>query len=377
MLRCAIVPPVPVPYREPLLARLAALPQLQVRVIYQARLQRSWDQVPQWFPHRHDYDAACLESLVVPRAGRSPITWPRRLEEALSAFDPQVVVVSEFGPATLRALAWCRRRRRALVILTEVTTEVQESLPPPQRALQRFLARAADGLIAVSSAAAERLLELHVDPQRLSVSLQSVDEDAFDAAFQTRRPLHENPVEILAVARLVPDKNLRSLIEGFAAAKLTPEEASLTIVGSGPLEAQLAQLACDLALPVVLHPALPPDQLPALYARASAFALPSSFEPFGVALREAVISGLPLLCSTEVGAAKDLALEHENALMFAPSDVDGIARSLRLIVRDPQLRVKMGAASRRIALAHPLRDDVEKFAARISAAAEAAPLARV
>src|ERR1700744_738936 len=118
MQRCAIVPPVPVPYREELFARLAARDDLQLEVIYQAASQASWDQSPDWFPAQHGYQALHLRPLHVKRRGRSPITWPRGLESALSAFDPDVVVVSEFGPATLRCLAWCRVRRRALVVLT-------------------------------------------------------------------------------------------------------------------------------------------------------------------------------------------------------------------------------------------------------------------
>src|ERR1700739_44946 len=50
MLACAIVPPVPVPYREPLFQRLARRPELAIRVIYQAASQPSWDQAAGWFP---------------------------------------------------------------------------------------------------------------------------------------------------------------------------------------------------------------------------------------------------------------------------------------------------------------------------------------
>ena len=140
MLACAIVPPVPVPYREPLFQRLARRPELAIRVIYQAASQPSWDQAAGWFPADHGYDAEHLRPLHIARRGRSPITWPRGLEGALSRFDPDVVVVSEFGPATLRALAWCRARRRALVVLSEVTIAAQRTLGMPQRRLHRLLA---------------------------------------------------------------------------------------------------------------------------------------------------------------------------------------------------------------------------------------------
>ena len=79
--------------------------------------------------------------------------WPRGLERALRAADPDVVVVSEYGPASLRVLNWCRRHRRAYVIFTECTPAIDSMLPGWQLALHRRLARHADGMIAASSAA--------------------------------------------------------------------------------------------------------------------------------------------------------------------------------------------------------------------------------
>lgn len=372
MFTCAIVPPVAVPYREPLFTRLAAAPELRVRVIYQAASQRSWDQAQGWFPSEHSYDTEHLRPFQIPRKGRSPITWPRGLERALSRFDPDVVVASEFGPATLRALAWCRIRRRALVILSEVTSDAQRTLSTPQRQLHRLLARHVDGLIAVSSAARDRLRELGAPPQRLTVSLQPVDEDALRAAVAKRERREPGPVMVLTVARLVPDKGLQTLIDAFAAASLDEQEASLCIVGGGPLQEPLRERAQTLGVPVRFAGALASSELPALYAQADLFVLPSLYEPFGVALREAVVAGLPVVCSTAVGAADDLAHAGQNAILVAPGDVDGLARALGRTSRDSALRAEMGAASETIAKRHTLRQDVDAFAAMVIQAAAAA-----
>jgi glycosyltransferase involved in cell wall biosynthesis len=376
MLRCAIVPPVPVPYREPLFERLSVRPDLCVRVIYQAAGQPSWDQQQGWFPSDHGYDAVNLAPRQIARPGRSPITWPRGLEHQLARFDPDVVVVSEFGPASLRALAWCRARRRAIVLLTEVTAAVQAILPAPQRLLHRLLAQHVDGLIAVSSAARERLLALGADPEAVSLSMQPVDEDALLSAAPRPGLEQSGPVEVLTVARLVEDKDLGALIEAFAAAGLARQEARLSILGGGPLERELRARAQALGVPVRFMGAQPAAELPARYAAADVFVLSSRFEPFGVALREAVVAGLPVICSTAVGAAADLAHEGANALLLAPGDMDALARALLRLCRDPSLRQRMGAQSRRIAEQHPLQADVEAFAAAIRKAVPAARAAR-
>jgi glycosyltransferase involved in cell wall biosynthesis len=402
MLALAIVPPVPVPYREPLFQRLAQRPELKVRVIYQAASQASWDQAAGWFPTDHGYDAEHLRPLHIARRGRSPITWPRGLERALSRFDPDVVVVSEFGPATLRALAWCRLRGRALVVLTEVTGEVERTLSAPQRRVHRLLAREVDGMIAVGGAARRRLLALGAPPERVTVSLQPVDEDALHAALPGGEAAPaapggapaapgglpvapgspdapgglpaapgspDAPVEVLTVARLVPDKGIDVLLEAFARAGLGEREARLRIVGGGPLQQELQDRARALGVPASFTGAVGAGELPAHFARASAFVLPSLFEPFGVALREAVVCGLPVICSTAVGAACDLAEAGENAILVAPGDADALADALGRVCRDPALREAMSAASFAVARRHPLQADVDAFAAMVEKAA--------
>lgn len=369
MLRCAIVPPVPVPYREPLFQALARRPELSIRVIYQAASQQSWDQAAGWFPAAHGYDAVHLRPLHLARRGRSPVTWPRGLERALSRFQPDVVVVSEFGPATLRALAWCRARRRALVVLSEVTREAQGTLSAPQRRLHRLLARQVDGLIAVSGAARERLLELGVPQDRVTVSLQPVDEDGLRDALSGRSPDAQAPVEVLTVARLVPDKGIDVLLEAFARAGLGAAEARLCLVGGGPLEDRLRARAQALGVPATFLGAVGASELPPRYARAGLFVLPSLYEPFGVALREAVVAGLPVVCTTAVGAAGDLALSGENAILVQPGDVAALGEALARVCRDRALREAMAAASLRVAACHPLQADVEAFASMVQAAA--------
>src|SRR5579859_1581719 len=173
--RCAIVPPAPAPYREPLFAALHAREDLEIRVIYQSGSQPSWDMPAQWFAAEHGYPAEHLPAWQRGRPGRTPIVWPRGLERALRAADPDCVVVSEYGAASLRGLAWCRRRRRAFVVLTECTPQIDAMLAPPQLRLHRRVARAADAVIAVSSAARERLLGFGVAGERIAVALQSAD----------------------------------------------------------------------------------------------------------------------------------------------------------------------------------------------------------
>lgn len=361
-LRCAIVPPTPVPYREPLFGALNERPELEICVIYQSAGQPSWDVPREWFPTEHPYPAVHLRSWQRRRSGRTPMLWPHGLERALRAADPDCVVVSEYGPASLRALSWCRRHRRAYVIFTECTPVIDAMLPSWQLTLHRRLARQADGLIATSSAARDRLLAFGVPEERITVALQAADVERFRVA---ARDHAGDAVKVISVGRLVPDKNFGTLIQAFSRIESVAE---LEIVGSGFLKDELKQLAGRLRVPVRFLGHVAPDELPSLYAAADVYALVSTYEPFGVAIREAAAAGLPIVCSRTAGAAGDVAIEGRNALLVDPHDVDEVAGALARLTSDFELRRQMGAESRAID-AETDGTDVNAFANGVLASA--------
>jgi glycosyltransferase involved in cell wall biosynthesis len=360
-LRCAIVPPTPVPYREPLFRALNERPDLDISVIYQSAGQPSWDVPAEWFPREHAYPATHLRSWQRRRSGRTPMLWPRGLERALSAADPDCVVVWEYGAPSLRALAWCRRHRRSYVIFTECTPVIDSMLPGWQLALHRRLANHADAMIVASSAARRRLLAFGVPDARIHVALQAADVERFRAATGSRG----HGFAIISVGRLVPDKNFGTLIEAVARLEAPAE---LVIVGTGFLRDELERLAGRLGVSVSFRGHVAPEELPGLYAAADVYALISTYEPFGVAVREAAASGLPIVCSRTAGAAGDVAIEGRNALLVDPADVDGVADALARLATDPDLRARMGEESRVID-----REtdgvEVDAFAEAVSAAA--------
>ncbi len=370
LIRCAVVPPAPAPYREPLFSALSAREKISLRVIYQASRPMSWDQPSAWFASERSYEALYLPACERARPGRTPVIWPRGLERALSTFGPHVVVCSEFGPAAVRALAWCRRHGRPLVILTEVTRDVQATLPAPQQALHRWLAARVQGFVAVSSRVRERLLDLGVPPDAIELSLQPADLEPIRAAARKRRSPVAATVRVLTVGRLVPDKSLSRLLEAFAAAGVATRGAELHIHGVGPLEPELREAARRLHVPATFHGFSSPAEMADAYAGADLFALVSTFEPFGVAVREAVAAGLPLLCSRRVGAVDDLAFDGRNALLVDPEDAGSIAQALARLCGDAELRRMLGAASLEVDAEHDLERDVAAFARAVFQAAE-------
>jgi glycosyltransferase involved in cell wall biosynthesis len=358
--RVAIIPPVRVPYRESLFASLAARGRIDPLVIYLSGSQPGWDQRPEWFAGRGGYPSEVLSAWQRSRPGRSPLMLARGLGRALGRAAPGCVVSWEYGPATWRALAWCRRRRRPLVIFSELTPWSDPELSPLQLRIHRLIAPRAAGFVVASSQGVARLERLGVDPARVEVGLQSADLEPL-LALDRPDPPAGGPVRVLTVGRLVPDKNVATLLAAFADAGFAAGEAELVVCGSGPLEGELRALADRLGVPARFSGFAAPAELPQAYAEADVLALVSTYEPFGVTMREGAAAGLPLLCSRRAGAAGDVAVEGENALLVDPTRREEIAAALRRLVRDGDLRERLAAGSRAVTARHPAEADAEAW----------------
>ena len=219
-----------------------------------------------------------------------------------------------------------------------------------------------------SSQGRERLERIGVDPRRVEVALQSADLEPYLAL--ERPAARPGPVRVLCVGRLVPDKNLDGLIACFAAAAFRPDEAELVIAGAGPLEADLRAAARRSGAAVRMIGYVPPAELPDLYAQADVLALVSTYEPFGATMREGAAAGLALLCSERAGAAGDVAVEGENALLVDPADGRAITSALHRLVRDSDLRRRLAAGSRAVTDRHPLEADAEAWERAVLGAIE-------
>jgi glycosyltransferase involved in cell wall biosynthesis len=151
---------------------------------------------------------------------------------------------------------------------------------------------------------------------------------------------------ILFVGRLVYYKGLMVLLEALAAT-----QASLVIVGDGPLEGALRARARALGVAerVVFGSGLSDEDVRWLYRACDVFVLPSTerTEAFGLVQIEAMASGLPVV-STDVPTGVPWVNEHEvTGLVVARDDAGALAAGLQRLLADPALRTALGQAGRR------------------------------
>jgi glycosyltransferase involved in cell wall biosynthesis len=140
---------------------------------------------------------------------------------------------------------------------------------------------------------------------------------------------------ILTVGRLWDEaKNIEAL-DGIAPQVGSPIAAIGACTGPDGTERRPTHLAA--------MGRLPRSQLAEWYARASVFALPARYEPFGLAVLEAALSG----CALVLGNIPSLRANWEGAALFVPPD-DGAALrdALNALVTNAGLRADMAAAAR-------------------------------
>lgn len=150
---------------------------------------------------------------------------------------------------------------------------------------------------------------------------------------------------ILSVGVLRYYKGLHFLLDA-----LSRVDATLVVVGDGPEERRLRELAQAFGIARRVHFAggVPDDELTNYYHAADVFVLPSHLrsEAFGVVQLEAMASGLPVI-STALGTGTSVANQHGvTGFVVPPSDGQALARSIEVLLANPELRRSFGANGR-------------------------------
>ncbi len=138
----------------------------------------------------------------------------------------------------------------------------------------------------------------------------------------------------LALGGVEARKNTIGLLQGFAQARQQQPDARLVIAGGASLldhdayAQRFAELRQALGLQdaVQILGALPDEALPALYRRASALAMPSLQEGFGLVALEALACGTPAIVSRRAPFTEHF--QPEDVLWCAPEDPASIAQAL-------------------------------------------------
>jgi glycosyltransferase involved in cell wall biosynthesis/SAM-dependent methyltransferase len=212
------------------------------------------------------------------------------------------------------------------------------------RALARRTLRYFVALRVVGRGVKQRLLaeRLHARVEVVPVPVAALDEERPRA-----RSARERAPIVLFVGRLCAVKDLSTWL--LVARRIADEmpAARFVVVGDGPDRALLERRAAELCIAdrVELVGYVPNPRLAEHYATASVLLLTSLSEGFGRVAVEAHAFATPVV-GTRVTGLADIVAEGETGYLRSHGDVEGLAAAVLHLLRDTELRRKMGEAGR-------------------------------
>jgi len=138
------------------------------------------------------------------------------------------------------------------------------------------------------------------------------------------------PHRFLYVGRLSPEKNIADLIHAFNKVVSVYADAKLIIIGQGLLEKQLIELSVELRLTDLIEFVGPKDMIYVCneYLKADCLVLPSSSEPWGLVVNEALSFGCPVIVSNRCGCVPELVIEGVTGYSFECGNIDDMATKM-------------------------------------------------
>jgi glycosyltransferase involved in cell wall biosynthesis len=211
------------------------------------------------------------------------------------------------------------------------------------RAICRLLAGQANLTIAVSRPLQRQLCRLGVTN---TVYLpNSADTSTIHPTRSSPRP------SILFVGSMTERKQPLILVRAFEKIMSEIPEATLTMVGDGPLRSLLLEETKQrgLSANVIFLTRVTDKVLMQLLRRSSIFALPSSSEGLSLALLEAMATGKVIVASANESHC-DVLTNGSDALLFQPGNEQELVEQLLSALRDRRLRSRLSRSARQLCL---------------------------
>jgi glycosyltransferase involved in cell wall biosynthesis len=224
-------------------------------------------------------------------------------------------------------------------------TDVLEApdVSPLHRWITRHALARAGSITATGMRLAEATLSYVPTGKPVSVIPYGVDLGTFRPS---PRPARAHPT-IGSVGRLSPEKGLDHLLRAVALLRDNGVTLDVLLAGDGPSRDDLERLAAELKIGprVRFFGEVPHEDVPVVLQGLDIFAMPSTWEGFGVSAIEASAMRLPVVAS-DIHGIPDVVVDGETGLLVPPANARALAAAIAGLAADGELRARMGAAGR-------------------------------
>ncbi len=233
--------------------------------------------------------------------------------------------------------------------------------------MEKFTASFTDAIITLTPRGKDEHVKLGIAAQeRFHVVHSGVDIDRYRAAGadpEVKRKelgLTRGEPIVLSVGRLEPVKGHRYLINAVPSVLKELPQARVLLCGDGALRGELEGLARNLGVAEEVIFLGEREDVPELLAASDLFVLPSLNEGMGRAVVEAMAAGKAVI-ATDVGGVPDLVADGESGLMVEAESPEQLAGAIVMLLKDEDLRRKMGVEGKNRAEEYSIDAMLEKI----------------
>ncbi|MCT7952755.1 glycosyltransferase family 4 protein [Ancylothrix sp. C2] len=273
----------------------------------------------------------------------------------LLSFKPDLIFAQAYSLWTLLAVLFMPIGRWKLIIIYDGSSPNADFRDSVFRTfVRRILSRFACAFVSNSKAGTAYLQEaLSVPPDKIFTRIYLVpDAQALLGRLESSEPINlalNHPI-FLYVGRITSRKGITTLLQACAILNEKGyKNYNLLLVGEGDQRQELEAFIKenDFEDQVTWAGWVEYGRLGAYFSQADVFVFPTYEDVWGMVAPEAMVFGLPILCS-KGAACCELIEEGKNGYIFDPRDPQALAETMQRLLDDPELIASMGERSQQI-----------------------------
>lgn len=345
------------PYKVALFNELFKLiPNLEVIFVAEKEKRRDWniDYTKIKFPYTLLFKGS-IDNINIYMIAKK--TW-----DILENIRPETSIICDYSNIYgWIALFWAKKNKNNLVFWLASTFDDKNHFFPKEQ-IKHFFLKYFHLHLAPGKKTKQYLEYMKVDDSKIITTGYGVENSYYLQEYDKHKNILKENLNkdictnknFLFVGRLSPEKNIIPLLRVFKTVCHLDKNWGLLILGNGPLKSEIESyiLANNLDKRVHLIGFVQQDEIVKYYSFSDVFILPSTSEPWGLVVNEAMLCSMPVIISNRCGCEPELVKEGVNGFSFNPFDILKLQQLLEGFI-NAQYDIKlMGRESLRIVKQH-------------------------
>jgi glycosyltransferase involved in cell wall biosynthesis len=241
-------------------------------------------------------------------------------------FNPDIIISGGGIVNTLNIAAYfyCLFFKKELVIWEAMSHKFSSNMTLFSKILRKIIYKKAKSFIAYSESTKDFLMEYGISSEKIYVGPNTIDIELFKG-----NKKEENT--FLYIGRLSPEKNILFMLEGFK--QKFKKKYKLILVGKGEQDKEIGEFIKKNKLKnnIFKEGFVDYNKIKNYYEKSDFLILPSTWEPWGLVVNEAIGSKtIPLI--SEVCGSSELILNGITGFKFNPYNINSFKKLLKKVI---------------------------------------------